>query len=147
RPVRRADPPRRDADRDSGRARAGAARPRCPGRGPSRLRRPACRARPRPVRGRPAGAARFTGGGDGRPRCPFVSLRPMATVRETLEVNGIRCERCVLRLAKTLEGHDGLEFANANLLGTLTVVYDDARTSREALLGRLERGGFSARAG
>ncbi len=61
-------------------------------------------------------------------------------------MRGIRCERCVLRLAKALEGHEGLEFANATLLGTLTVVYDDARTTREALLGRLARGGFPARA-
>ena len=52
----------------------------------------------------------------------------------------------MLRLAKALEGHEGLEFANATLLGTLTVVYDDARTTREALLGRLARGGFPARA-
>ena len=66
-------------------------------------------------------------------------------MRETIEVSGIRCERCVMRLARTLEGHDGLEFANATLLGTVTVVYDDARTSREALLGRLERGGFPVR--
>ena len=69
----------------------------------------------------------------------------MATVRETIELDGIRCERCVMRLAKTLEEHDGLESANANLLGSLTLVYDDTRTSREALLGRLARGGFSER--
>jgi len=69
----------------------------------------------------------------------------VATVRETIQVNGIRCERCVLRLAKTLEGHDGLELANATLLGAVTVVYDDARTSRGALVGRLARGGFNER--
>ena len=28
---------------------------------------------------------------------------------ETFQVSGIRCERCVMRLGKTLEGHDGLE--------------------------------------
>jgi len=50
-----------------------------------------------------------------------------------------------MRLAKTLEGHDGLEFANATLLGAVTVVYDDARTSREALLGRMARAGFGER--
>jgi hypothetical protein len=70
----------------------------------------------------------------------------VTTVREMIQVDGIRCERCVIRLAKTLEGHDGLEFANANLVGDLTLVYDDARTSRAALLDRLERGGFRERA-
>ena len=70
----------------------------------------------------------------------------MAAVRETIQVDGIRCERCVMRLAKTLEGHEGLELANANLVGELTLVYDDARTTREALLERLSRGGFRERA-
>ena len=66
----------------------------------------------------------------------------MATVRETIEVSGIRCERCVLRLAKTLESHEGLESANASLMGQVTLVFDDERTSREALLEAMARGGF-----
>ena len=66
----------------------------------------------------------------------------MATVRETIEVSGIRCERCVLRLAKTLETAEGLESANASLMGQVTLVYDDERTSRAALLERLAGGGF-----
>ena len=69
----------------------------------------------------------------------------MATVRETIEVIGIRCERCMLRLGKTLESHDGLESANASLMGQVTLVYDDERTSREALLGEMARGGFRER--
>ena len=64
-------------------------------------------------------------------------------VRETIEVRGIRCERCVLRLAKTLEGHSGLEAASATLMGEVTLVYDDDRTSRESLLAAMSRGGFS----
>ena len=69
----------------------------------------------------------------------------MATVRATIEVSGIRCERCVMRLAQTLEGHDGLEFASANLLGQVQLAFDDERTSREALAAALARGGFSER--
>ena len=61
---------------------------------------------------------------------------------ETIQVSGIRCERCVLRLAKVLEGHDGLESANATLMGLVTLTWDDARTSREALLEAMSRGGF-----
>ena len=63
--------------------------------------------------------------------------------RETLQVSGIRCERCVLRLAKALEDHDGLEAANANLMGVVSLTWDDERTSREALLEAMARGGFS----
>jgi copper chaperone CopZ len=66
----------------------------------------------------------------------------MTVVTETLQVSGIRCERCVMRLAKVLEGHDGLEAANANLMGHVTVTWDDERTSRAALLEAMSRGGF-----
>ena len=61
---------------------------------------------------------------------------------ETIQLTGVRCERCVQRLAAALQGHDGLEYANANLLGQLTVSWDDERTSRDALLGALARAGF-----
>jgi copper chaperone CopZ len=66
----------------------------------------------------------------------------MAVVTETIQVSGIRCERCVMRLAKMLEGHDGLEAANANLMGHVTMTWDDGRTSRAALLEAMSRGGF-----
>jgi copper chaperone CopZ len=66
----------------------------------------------------------------------------VATVTETIQVSGVRCERCVMRLAKTLEGHDGLEAANANLMGRVSLAYDDERTSRDALVAALARGGF-----
>lgn len=66
----------------------------------------------------------------------------MATLSETIQVGGIRCERCVLRLAHALEGHEGLEAANANLLGQVTLAWDDEKTSRGAILERLANYGF-----
>jgi copper chaperone CopZ len=66
----------------------------------------------------------------------------VAIVNETLQVSGIRCERCVMRLAKTLEGIDGLESANANLMGMVQLSYDDDRVSRDALVDVMTRGGF-----
>ena len=66
----------------------------------------------------------------------------MATVSETIQVSGIRCERCVARLAGALTGLDGLEAANANLMGQVTLSYDDERTTRDALVEVLSRGGF-----
>ena len=66
---------------------------------------------------------------------------------EVLQVSGVRCERCVMRLAKVLEGHEGLEAANANLMGQVSLAWDDERTSREALLEALARGGFRELAG
>jgi copper chaperone CopZ len=61
---------------------------------------------------------------------------------ETIRVSGIRCERCVNRVAAALSGHDGLESASANLMGELTLAWDDERTDREALLEALAKTGF-----
>jgi copper chaperone CopZ len=66
----------------------------------------------------------------------------MATVTETIQVSGIRCERCVMRLAQTLEGHEGLESANANLMGMVQLSWDDERTSRDALVETMTGAGF-----
>jgi copper chaperone CopZ len=70
----------------------------------------------------------------------------MALVSETIQVGGIRCEKCVLRLAKTLEGTEGLEAANANLMGQVLLTYDDERTTRDALVAAMARGGFREQA-
>jgi len=70
----------------------------------------------------------------------------VSVVTETIQVSGIRCERCVMRLAKTLEGAEGLDAANANLMGQVQLSYDDERTSRDALVELLARGGFREQA-
>jgi copper chaperone CopZ len=61
---------------------------------------------------------------------------------ETIQLTGIRCERCVMRLAHVLRDHEGLESASANLMGEVTLSWDDERTTREALLAAMARGGF-----
>jgi copper chaperone CopZ len=66
----------------------------------------------------------------------------MAILSETIQVSGIRCERCVGRLAGALRGHDGLELANANLMGQVQLQWDDERTDREAILAAMASAGF-----
>ena len=66
----------------------------------------------------------------------------MATQTETIQVSGVRCERCVGRLADAIREHEGLEAANANLMGQVVLSWDDEKTSREALVGALARAGF-----
>ncbi len=61
---------------------------------------------------------------------------------ETVHVSGIRCERCVARLGVALEGHDGLAAANANLMGDVTLTWDENQTSRAALLEAMATAGF-----
>jgi Cu2+-exporting ATPase len=63
---------------------------------------------------------------------------------ETIQVSGIRCERCVMRLGAALQGADGLESASATLMGQVTLAWDDERTSRDALVAALARAGFHA---
>ena len=69
----------------------------------------------------------------------------MASASDTLHVSGVRCERCVMRLATALEGHAGLESAHANLMGELTLTWDAEVTSRAALTQALAGAGFHER--
>jgi len=66
----------------------------------------------------------------------------MTTRSETIQISGIRCERCVGRLAGALRGHDGLEFANANLMGQVQLEWDDERTDRDSILAAMAKAGF-----
>jgi copper chaperone CopZ len=66
----------------------------------------------------------------------------VALVTETLQVSGIRCERCVNRLAVALRAEDGLESANANLMGVVRLSWDDERTDRVRLVQAMAQAGF-----
>lgn len=66
----------------------------------------------------------------------------MATQTDTIQVSGVRCERCVGRLAGAIREHEGLEAANANLMGQVVLSWDDEKTSREDLVGVLAKAGF-----
>ena len=66
----------------------------------------------------------------------------MATRSETIQVSGIRCERCVGRLAGALRGHEGLQLANANLMGQVLLEWDDEQTDRDAILAAMAKAGF-----
>jgi copper chaperone CopZ len=61
---------------------------------------------------------------------------------ETLQVTGVRCERCVMRLGSALQNLEGIESANANLMGQVTLAWDEKRLHREQIVAALERAGF-----
>lgn len=69
----------------------------------------------------------------------------MAVQSETIQVNGIRCERCVLRLSGALGRLNGIESARANLMGEVSLSWDDERVDREAIVSALARAGFHSR--
>jgi copper chaperone CopZ len=64
------------------------------------------------------------------------------TRTETIQVSGVRCERCVGRLAGALRGVDGLEYANANLMGQVTLSWDERRTDRATVIEAMAKAGF-----
>jgi copper chaperone CopZ len=66
----------------------------------------------------------------------------MAVQSDTIQVNGVRCERCIGRVAGALRGHAGLVEANANLMGQITLAWDDTETSRDAIVESLRKAGF-----
>ncbi len=66
----------------------------------------------------------------------------MALRSDTVQVSGIRCERCVMRLGGALEGLEGLESARANLMGEVVVTWDDERVAREEIVEAMARAGF-----
>ncbi|MEZ5100229.1 MAG: heavy-metal-associated domain-containing protein [Thermoleophilia bacterium] len=66
----------------------------------------------------------------------------MGSVSETIQVTGVRCERCVMRLGGVLRRLDGIEAANANLMGQVTITFDDEIVSREDIVTALAGGGF-----
>ena len=66
----------------------------------------------------------------------------MATGSATIQVSGVRCERCIGRLAGALRGHEGIEYANASLMGEVVLQWDDEKTSRDDIVSVLRRSGF-----
>jgi copper chaperone CopZ len=67
----------------------------------------------------------------------------MAVQTETIQVTGVRCERCVMRLGAALQPLDGIEAANANLIGQVMLSWDDERIGRDEIVAALGRAGFT----
>jgi len=61
---------------------------------------------------------------------------------ETLQVSGVRCERCVMRLGAVLQPLEGIEAANATLMGQVTLQWNDERIERDEIVAVLSNAGF-----
>jgi copper chaperone CopZ len=65
----------------------------------------------------------------------------MALHTEVLEVEGIHCMRCVQSIAAALQSVPELAAASANLMGDVTVAYED-ESVRAAAVAAIEEAGF-----
>jgi copper chaperone CopZ len=65
----------------------------------------------------------------------------MALRTEVLEVEGIHCMRCVQSIAAALQSVPELAAASANLMGDVTVAYEDEAV-RAAAVAAIEEAGF-----
>jgi len=61
---------------------------------------------------------------------------------DTIQVSGVRCEKCIGRVAGALRPIEGIEYANANLMGQIDLRWDDEQTSRDDLVAALRKAGF-----
>ena len=70
----------------------------------------------------------------------------MAVQEARIDVAGVRCERCVGRLAAALRKHPGLVEASANLVGEVRLAWDEDVTSRDDVVAALAHAGFPEKA-
>ena len=67
----------------------------------------------------------------------------MAEIAETLKVEGVHCMQCVAKIGGAIGTIDGLTAASANVLGEVSIRYDDAEPdTRRAVVDALAAAGF-----
>ena len=83
------------------------------------------------------------------PECdpgPFVRRDASGRAQIELAVKGAHCAGCLAKIERGLNALDGVDHARLNLsTGKLSVRWNDARASAEAIVRRVEELGFSAR--
>ena len=65
----------------------------------------------------------------------------MTTIAEVFEVEGVHCPRCIAKIAAALQDVDGLEAADANLMGEISVRLDTP-DAHDRVRAALEGAGF-----
>jgi copper chaperone CopZ len=65
----------------------------------------------------------------------------VTTIAEVFEVEGVHCPRCIAKIAAALHDVDGLQAANANLMGEVSVRLDGPE-AHDRVQAALEGAGF-----
>ncbi|GBE36076.1 copper chaperone CopZ [bacterium BMS3Bbin07] len=62
----------------------------------------------------------------------------------TLEIEGMTCQHCVMRVKKAIDGIDGVVSSDVST-GSARVSYDDSRTDRDAIEKVIQDAGYKVR--
>lgn len=62
----------------------------------------------------------------------------------TLEIEGMSCQHCVMRVKKAIDGIDGISSSDVST-GSARVIYDDSKTDRDAIEKAVQDTGYKVR--
>jgi len=60
----------------------------------------------------------------------------------TLQINGMSCKHCVMRVKKAVDGIDGVTSSDVEI-GKATVKFDEAKTSADAIKDTVKNTGYT----
>ena len=59
----------------------------------------------------------------------------------TIKIEGMSCQHCVMRVKKAVDGVDGVSSSEVEI-GTAKVVFDESRTSEDAIKAAITNAGY-----
>jgi copper chaperone CopZ len=62
-----------------------------------------------------------------------------------LKIEGMSCQHCVASVEKAIDSVKGVRRASV-VVGTATIIYDDSRTDREAIVNAVNSAGYKVTA-
>jgi copper chaperone len=62
----------------------------------------------------------------------------------TLEIEGMTCQHCVMRVKKAIDGIDGVSSSEVST-GSAKVIYDDSRTDMDAIEKAVQDSGYKVK--
>ncbi len=62
----------------------------------------------------------------------------------TLEIEGMSCQHCVMRVKKAIDGIDGVSSSDVST-GSARVIYDDSKTDGDAIEKAVQDTGYKVR--
>ncbi len=62
----------------------------------------------------------------------------------TLEIEGMTCQHCVMRVKKAIDGIDGVSSSDVST-SSARVIYDDSRTDRDTIEKAVQDAGYKVR--